>query len=64
MPLTVTGVAPSVYVMLQGAVMRQEVGGLVEQILQAQQGADALVERIFVGNHAKDRTGSRKMLGF
>ena len=28
-----------------------EMGSLLEQILQAQQGPDALVERIFVGNH-------------
>ena len=45
--------------MLQGAIVLGEVLGLGEQILKAQQRADALVEGVLVGNHAfvADLTG-------
>ena len=38
--------------MLMGAILLHEVGSFFEQILQTQQGTYALVERIFVSDHA------------
>jgi hypothetical protein len=37
--------------MFARSLLLDEIGGLFEQILQAQQRSDTLVERIFVSNH-------------
>ena len=41
------------YMVFEGAFRADEVGNLLEQILQAEERADPLVERIFVGDHAR-----------
>jgi len=46
--------------MIFGGVGRDEMGNLVEQVLKAQQRANALAQRVFVGNHAPPRWKIRK----